>query len=327
LHVPRRRSRVTATIAVGAVLTGLAAAAFSGSGSADPRSNQAAARADAASLLGQIRLPAGATTSATTPPGSAFALSRSQSVVVGAVDDHLWWVVPGSRAEVIAYVMGHPPGGSQLLFTGAGSLGSSPSGVKQQFSEVGFSLPSVKGVLGTRQLIVTAVGLAGARSAVRVDAVVQPIRPRPASERVPAGAQRLVVTDGWTGQRVQGPLTYTSARTIARVRQLLNQLPLFPPGAFACPLDTGIRIRLTFEPKSGSKPLAVAVVDPTGCGGITLSVRGKREPALSGDASLGSGAAPKRSLVQRLDSILHVTLATGFPPKRPQPAPAQTIAR
>jgi hypothetical protein len=151
--------------------------------------------------------------------------------------------------------------------------------------------------------------------------------------RVPTGARRLVVTDDVLGRR-QGPLTYTSAGTIARVAGLIDGLPTAPRGVRACPLDTGAVIRLTFAAARaaggapGSKPLAVAMVDPTGCGDVMLTVRGKRQPALSGYILRGPGGRPSRSFVSRLDSVLHVTLATGLPSNRHLPvSPAMTGLR
>jgi hypothetical protein len=134
MSAPRRHTRVIATTSVMAVVAGLGAATFSGSGSAAVsraarsaavsragRSNRSVSRADAASLLGKVRLPAGATRSATAPRGSAIVLSMPASSLAGAVDDHRWWVVPGSREAVIAYVQAHPPAGSELLFSGGGT--------------------------------------------------------------------------------------------------------------------------------------------------------------------------------------------------------------
>lgn len=144
--------------------------------------------------------------------------------------------------------------------------------------------------------------------------------------RVPTGARRLVVTDDFLGRRLQGPLTYTAPGTIARVAGLIDGLPTAPLGLRACPLDTGATIRLTFAAARGapgSKPLAVAVVDPTGCGDVMLTVRGKRGPALSGYGRSRPGGRPSRSLVSRLDSVLHVTLATGQPSNRHLPASSQ----
>jgi hypothetical protein len=231
------------------------------------------------------------------------------SSLAGAVDDHRWWVVPGSREAVIAYVQAHPPAGSELLFSGGGTGPGLTSAGTQNFIDVGFSLPPVRRILGSRNVIVAAVGLGGDRSAVRVDAEVQPILPRPASERIPSGAKRLVVSVDRFGHRVQGPFTFTGERTIARTAAILNALPAAQPGAVACPLDTGVAIRLTFESGRAGGPLAVALYDPTGCGGVALTLRGRREPPLASGSFPGWSSFPP--FIDRLDSILGVTLDSG----------------
>jgi hypothetical protein len=126
----------------------------------------------------------------------------------------------------------------------------------------------------------------------------------PRSERIPAGARRLVVTATKFRRTIQGPTTITSRRAISRAASLLNALPLFPPGTYSCPADFGLRIRLAFyRPPASSRapPLAVAVIDPGGCGEVYLSLSGVRQPPLAGG----------RALVKRLSTVLHVKLDSG----------------
>lgn len=245
------------------------------------------------------------------PPGTESVLSTPASSLPGVVDDHRWWVVPGSRDEVIAYVTAHPPAGSDLLFSGSGTALRFPSRGTQDFSEVGFSLPPVGRVLGTRELVVSAAGFGGDQTGVRVDAEVQPIFPRPASERIPSGAKRLIVSVERFGHRLRRPFSFTGKRTITRTAAILNALPAAQPGAVACPLDTGVTIRLTFESGVGATPLAVAIYDPTGCGGVALTLRGMREPPLASESVPGWSSFPP--LIDRLATVLGVKLSTGPP--------------
>jgi hypothetical protein len=64
-------------------------------------------------------------------------------------------------------------------------------------------------------------------------------------------------------------------------------------------LDFGSVIRLAFYARRGSPPLAVADLDPSGCGGVRLAVHGKRWPALAGVST------------KKLERVLGVTLKTG----------------
>jgi hypothetical protein len=63
--------------------------------------------------------------------------------------------------------------------------------------------------------------------------------------------------------------------------KLLNALPAAQPGALSCPMDRGVRVRLVFRPRR-----AVAVVDPSGCETVTLTVHGRRQPPLAGSPKL-----------------------------------------
>jgi hypothetical protein len=303
-----RGTSVIATISVATLLAGLGAATFSGSGSAAVSAglqpNLPAARADAASLLDRVRLPAGATRSATAPSGSGSLLAMPATRLAGAVDDHRWWVVPVARDEVVGFVRDHPPAGSKLLFTGGGTVLSLTPTSTKDFSDIGFSLPPVTRVLGTRNLILTAVSLGAEATGVRADAMVQPVFPRPAGERVPSVAHRLVVVVERFGHRLQGPFSFTGRTRIARAAAALNALPAAQPGAVVCPLDTGVTIRLTFESARAGRPHAVAIYDPSGCGGVALTLNGRREPPL---AARSSGSS---RLINRLDSILGIRLGS-----------------
>lgn len=69
--------------------------------------NQAAAHANAVALLGEVSLPAGATESSSEPAGDEGLLAHAGAgglATPNVVEAHAWWTVPGSRAEVMAYV-------------------------------------------------------------------------------------------------------------------------------------------------------------------------------------------------------------------------------
>ena len=89
---------------------------------------------------------------------------------------------------------------------------------------------------------------------------------------------------------------------------MMNRLPAWQPGVYSCPADFGWRIRLAFyrtAATSSAAPLAVASVDPNGCGLVQLALAGRRQPPLSD----GYTAAT------RLSAALHFKLDTG--PTRP----------
>jgi hypothetical protein len=167
-------------------------------------------------------------------------------------------------------------------------------------------------VLSTRWLVVEVVQLPGGSTGLRADAQVVWVKPRPASEQIPPGAHLLRVSVGTAipaNKPKQRPFTVTSPKILHRILALLNALPAAQPGARSCPIDFGIRVRLAFYVRRRMAPLAVAVIDPGGCGGVGLTIGGRSQPSLEGEGLPGS---PRASLIQRLDSILGVKLDTSF---------------
>jgi hypothetical protein len=164
------------------------------------------------------------------------------------------------------------------------------------------------GRLSTRSLLVEVVQLADGSTGLRADGEAVWITPRPASEHIPTGSRRLVVTALRSGRVIQGPRTVTSTGTIRRVVRLLNALPAWQPGAYSCPAERGPDIRLAFYPDrdraAGSVPLAVAVVDPTGCAVVSLTIRGHSQQPLGGGGL---------TLVRRLSRVLGFRIDAGIP--------------
>jgi hypothetical protein len=263
--------------------------------------NEIVANDDAVAHLGALSLPADAVRSMDEPAGDARTLANPLSgppATPNVVTYHDWWVLSESPAAVLQYVQAHPPpGGFQGISGASGGTG------KPTVMGIGFTWPAIPGRLGTRQLLVEVVRLAGGSTGLRADSQVVWITPRPASERVPAGARRLVLVTRRLGRVIQGPLTVRSVRAIRRATRLLNALPAEQPGVTACPLDAGSQIRLAFYRGggAGAGALAVAVVDPSGCGAVRLSIRGHSEPRLAGGAELA----------RRLSRALGVKVDTG----------------
>jgi hypothetical protein len=295
---------VVAVIAVAAAVA--IASARSGGVYAGPghtsAANKAAAKADAAELLTRVQLPPGATLSSTEPAGDGGTLRRppEQPATPNLVDEHAWWTVSGTAADVLAYVNAHPPPGAKLT----GSLGPSSPPVVMT---VEFGWPPVPNVLQQRSLAVTVVQLPHNVTGVRTDGSDIWITPRPAAERVPAAADRLRVTV-FSGTAVtQAPLTFTSRSRVRAAAAVINSLPLFPPGAYNCPADFGITVRLEFFEPRLAAPAAVAIDDPAGCSEVNLRVGDHRYPQLAG------WGFPPPDATHRLERALGVHLRTRPP--------------
>jgi len=111
-HRHRRNVSAHGTPAIGGLAASESAAA-----------NLTAARADAAVLLGEVSLPAGATPSASEPAGDDGRLASSDTgpATPNLVDDHAWWVLPGAPAQALTYIRAHPTAGSTLTVPTSGS--------------------------------------------------------------------------------------------------------------------------------------------------------------------------------------------------------------
>lgn len=222
------------------------------------------------------------------------------------VDGHAWWVLPGVRSKVLAYIRTHPPAGTTIAFSGsAATHGRTTS------ESVAFAWPPIADVLGMRWLVITVVQIPGGPTGLRADAQVVWITPRPVSEAIPGGAHLLRISVNSViaaNQPHQRPLRVTSAHKIAQVIALLNSLPAAQPGVTSCPADFGISVRLAFYPTPRATPSAVAEIDPQGCGGVGLTLDGRPQPRLSGEPPPMPGQPPTRSLIGRIDRTLGVKL-------------------
>jgi hypothetical protein len=256
--------------------------------------SESGAQADAASLLAELPLPPGSTESSTEPGEDASLLAQpaiGPSATPNAVDEHAWWLVPVAPAEGLAYICMHLPAGT----TRPESFGRDLSGANLPENEIAaFTLPGSPGTL-----VIRAVRLPNGSTAVRADAQVVWITPRPASERIPSGAHLLRITVH-DRNRSSGdpeseslellerlPRKTTAPRQIEGIVALLNKLQVVQPGRRFCPLDVGdSSVELTFYARPGAAPLAVADIKPGGCGGVGLTVGGVSRPRLEGGWSL-----------------------------------------
>jgi hypothetical protein len=267
------------------------------------QANAEAATSDAASLLASLNLPSDAVRQAAEPADDDGTLAQpvSAPATPNAVDDHTWWVLPGTTSQVLQYVKSHPPPGDASDFSGGSGGGGKPT-----VTATGFQWKAIPGELSIRWLIVAVVRLQDGSTGVRADSEVVWITPRPPSERIPRGARRVVITDTRGGKVVQGPFTVTSRATVARIVSLLNGLPAWQPGTYSCPADFGWRIRVTFYRSvtvSTTPPLAVALAAPSGCGVVQLRLNGRRQPPLADGSEVSN----------RVSRLLRVKLDSGAP--------------
>jgi hypothetical protein len=289
--------------------------------SVQPRS-ESAAQADAASLLAELPLPPGSSESATEPAEDDSLLAHpgeGPPATPNAVDEHAWWLMPLAPVEALDYICTHLPAGT--ISTTIFESGISGPNVPEN-GGAAFALPGTPGTL-----VIWAVRLTNGSTALRADAQVVWITPRSPSETIPSGAQLLRISAHSTSRRPgrlpeseelsvleRLPWTVTSARQIEAVVALLNALRVIQPGLRLCPLSLGeTSVQLSFYATPDAPALALADIEPGGCGGVSLTIGGVPQPPLEGGWSLISeigkalsvnpAAGPPVGLTPRLSGV------------------------
>jgi hypothetical protein len=281
-----------------------------GSAVASPQQTARARRAIAVGvakqLLDAVVLPAGTSEVRSEPSGDQRQLARPvmQLFFAAQVDLARFWTSSASPRAVIQSLKSHPPAGATPL--GSGFAGST--------EYVAFTLPRVeRGVLGARQLSVTATPVSGGLTGVRADGEVQYIAPRTRAQQIPPRARVLQIeqTRGvGTSSRTLLALTVTNRRVVRAVARMIDALPFegspFGPVAVACPaiLTTAPLDTFTFRGAPGGRVLAKlseradTPADAGLCAEASLIVRGHREP----------GVLDGGTMLREAGALLHVKL-------------------
>jgi len=244
------------------------------------------ANREAAKLLRQLPLPAGAVRLGAPAPQDTMAQSGlGVSTVNMTADRYSLWSVPASARSVLAFEEKHMLPGLR----GEGRA-SSPTG----WASEGFDGPRVHGLPQQRAVSVT-VEPRGNGSVLRLDAGVSWIYPRSPREVVPAGVREIDIRGGGANLHVTG------RGDVARIVRWINALNVSQPGPYVvgCPLILASYVRFSFR-SAGGATLARAVAHggwATNCDTIEFTIRGKQQLPLI-DARMGRYAF--MSKVQRL---------------------------
>jgi hypothetical protein len=234
------------------------------------------ASTDAAAILRAFVVPPGARRLRHAP--AALKIPITTLVSTTLVDDVSFWRTPGRPQAVLAWEQAHLP----RRFTPGDSDFGPPSWDRM------FSLSPVPGVLNSRDMVVEVTRAGNDQTAIRVDAQVSWVPPRPARERVPAAARLVTISQlpmGGPVTRTPAPVTITRLVVVRRLAALADSLQLSTIGlAASCPAPIGGGIRLAFLARAGGHPLAV-VQGPGECGTIQFSVGGHLRSALQDTTS------------------------------------------
>jgi hypothetical protein len=215
------------------------------------------------------------------------------------VDEVGWLVATGTTpADLLAWAEANPPAGSS--YSGGELAGSTGPGA----AEFTYTDPSVPtGELNHLQLLVQPGTLPDGRTVVRLDAQVDWLPPRPASERVPATATAMTVVETDTMNPTMltkaqtTPTTTTDPKVLRQIIALVDGLLPPSPGMMHCAADLGALATLTFRAGAAGPVVAVVTANPGGCGDVEMTVGGVKQPSLAGGGDL----------VTQVDQLLGIT--------------------
>ena len=252
------RARLIAPIAAAIVGCALFAWPPSGGAASTPtqrtaQDNQAAATSDAKAFLALTPLPPGAAMTSSDPSGGALGVPAQSIATPNLVDLTRWWLVPRQPDATFSFIKSHPPKNSKPSAIG---FYTTPS-VTVRF--VGFQLPPRQGVTDWSILILEETAAPNGQTAVRADAEVVWVLPRPASEQIPGDARVLTVSV----QRPHKPpvsITVSKASVVHRLAAVIDSLETVQPGVTSCPLKRFNlpKISFSFRATRTGPPLAVA---------------------------------------------------------------------
>ncbi len=214
---------------------------------------------------------------------------------------HEWWTVQGRPGAVIAYVKAHTPAGSRQ--TDAGSGGNLRTGSRSWM--VGYTWPSIPGVMGEREVDVTVTALSASTTGVLLESQSDWVVPRPSSERIPATVRAIDIRTV-APNRAPAEVRVTAGRQVRRIVAIFNAMPIVQPIVINCPalIAGGPQVTFSFLSHTGGPAVAKAgyTEHPNlglwsgPCTPVTLTIDGRRQRDLTGghfitqiDKILGSG--------------------------------------
>ncbi len=279
----RRRVCTGVVLAAGTLIAGCGGSVASPA-DRTAQANREKATTVAAGLLRQAR-PPGTRPIAT----SALAKDKQEGLtlpfgwlgVASMVDQHELWQTSSSPVAAVEQAVSRLPLGTRQLQRAEGG------GEFLAYYRLPASDPRS---LTTTEVSIQAVK-ESSETAVRLDAEVAYVAPRPQNLRIPSSARVLDITVGSNPKRPLLSLQVTSVSEVRRIAEMVNVLPFnayLKGAAYNCPaiLTTTPVDRFVFR-RSTTGPILATVTEsamtPTiadPCGATKLVIRGHREPEL-----------------------------------------------
>lgn len=240
----------------------------------------ARALAFARKVLARQAIPPGAR-ALTGPPPVRLAAAEGLGGPEVAVDLVRFYQVPGTEDSVLNFITRHCPAGKECV--GGGKVGSR-HGTTEEF--VNYFVNQIPVGVSAAMLVADVRPAQSGGTVLRIDAFVTWAPLRTAAEHVNPASYRAVelVVDRTPPNSGTVTRTITSRAVVAKLASRLNAMRTAGNGGYGCPLDTTIRDRLTFEPRSGAVRQLTATLMP--CDFVQVRVDGKVQPTLSDRGNL-----------------------------------------
>jgi hypothetical protein len=268
----------------------------SGRTASSPVPTRAALRDSATQTLRQLVLPPGAVASGLVP-GTPAEFDWQKLSIANHVDIRRVWRLPERPGRVIDFIVAHRPRGSSVGIGMSNSSGGPGGQVTTQVATViGIPLTS-NGIW--RELALTAISVRGGGTRLRIDSEAGWLAPRPASERIPPGTTRVVLT--WTAPNPyrHRSLVITRRTQFSALLARFNSLPPALPGTGLCRHAADGFFRFSFVGEKGVS-LADAVWAPP-CRNLGLRIgRGPIMPVMAGPPTMPAGAEMDELLTRLL---------------------------
>jgi hypothetical protein len=270
---PMRRLALGSTVAIIAVL---AVVQTSGGSVPTLAANQRVERQFAGRKLATVRVPPGATATATDPSvGHVLRSAGTRPVIERLIDRHRFWLVPSAPTAVLVWLRHHPPAGTRP--DGSGWAGNR-SGTYEWF--LSFAYRNLPAALYEASLGVSVARAPGGETAVRADSYAAAVVPRPSWEQVPSGVSAISVTVQPSDGRASYPVaTITQPALVKRLAAAFDAFPIAQPGTMFCPVTLAASPELRFQFLSPAGA-ALGNAAEEGCGGVAFSVGDRSGPAL-----------------------------------------------
>jgi hypothetical protein len=260
----RHPLRALVALAALPVLMGMASPAYASSSGPTNAQRHALASREVTTLLGAAPRPAGSRqiTAAVAEATKPFSGDKSSVYGGNEVAATKFYVAPSAEASLTWLKSQHLEGHAA---TGSGASGSTHTEI--------FLLSNTT-VLDQPEVVYIALAKPDGTLEYSVTASVWWTSQKSALAAVPTGATSLTVklnrgVNAKTHRTTS--VTTTSKSLIAAIIDHVNALPVPSPLPRSCPNDVGATLTLSFYRGGATKPYSVVVVDPGGCGPVTIS--------------------------------------------------------